>query len=215
MALFVTSPGTEQGKSYVTRLLCYQHDGAYAIKPVISGYKAEDGSTDTALICQAGERGLTHEQCSPWRFKAPLSPDYAAQLQDETIDFSALKAFCTRDEVEIIEGVGGLMSPLTKQQTNLDLIDAIEPDTLLVSSLYLGCISHILTAIAVMNERNCSLIGLVLTACKEENMPPEVILESLTPHLDADIPIYVLDYVENLQLNWKSHPQLPKLRTTK
>ncbi|MDG1287747.1 MAG: dethiobiotin synthase [Rickettsiales bacterium] len=214
MALFVTSTGTDQGKTYVTRLLGKQLGRVYAIKPVISGYNASE-MTDTALILKASCSSMSIEECSPWRFEAPVSPDLAAKSEAKSIDYDELLNFCQRDEVEVIEGAGGVMSPLTSNHTNLDLIVDTQSDALLVSSLYLGCISHILTALAVLAQRGVVVKGLVLSESSGENMRPEQVIASLTPQLPDLLPVFVLEYLPNFDQDWKKQPDLTSVALLK
>ena len=206
--LFITSTGTEQGKTYVTRLLCKQLGGAYAVKPVVSGFTPEDPHSDTRLILEASASGLTVEQCSPWRFKEPLSPDLAARKEGREIPYAELTSFCQNPEIQIIEGAGGVMSPLTPHQTNLDLMRDSGASALLVSSLYLGCISHILTALSVLRANQVPIAGLVLSPATAQAMEPETVLASLKPHLEAALPLFVLKYHPNFDESWQAQTNL-------
>ena len=100
-AYFVTSTGTDIGKTFVTAGLIRQLriGGAAvdALKPVVSGYDSSVVETsDPAVLLGALGRPVTAdevERIAPWRFRAPLSPDLAAAREGRTIDFDALIAF--------------------------------------------------------------------------------------------------------------------------
>ena len=54
---------------------------------------------------------------SPWRFKAPLAP-HGGATRGRAIEFQELVAFCrramaARRGVLLVEGIGGVMVPLT------------------------------------------------------------------------------------------------------
>ena len=103
-------------------------------------------STDTAQLLDA--RGLkvnaaNVEACSPWRFKQPLSPDMAAAAERRNLTLDLL-ADWVRNRIAaapvscavLIEGVGGVISPMTSDALNLDLIkprSAVDPHHRLVS----------------------------------------------------------------------------------
>ncbi len=215
MALFITSTGTDQGKTYVTRLLCRQLEGkTHVIKPVISGYDASEVS-DTSLILQASASNMAVEECSPWRFKAPLSPDLSAKLEEKSIDYAELVAFCQRAEVQVIEGAGGVMSPLTESHTNLDLIVDTQSEVLLVSGLYLGCISHILTALEALKQREVVVKGVVLSENSTESMPVETVIASLSPQLPKELSLFTLEYYPNFDQDWKKQPNLTSVTLSK
>lgn len=140
--LFVTGAHTGVGKTYVSALLVRRWK-AKALKPVISGFDSND--SDTNLLIEAMGGGSV-EEISPWRFSAPLSPNIAAKREGKSIDFDALVTFCRKPGPLVIEGVGGVMAPITDAKTVLDWIEALAIPTLLVGGSYLGAISHTLTA---------------------------------------------------------------------
>ena len=156
---FITATGTELGKTYVTcRLIeALRARGADvdAIKPVLSGFEPADAATsDSGLILNALGRPLTTaaiDAISPWRFKAALSPDMAAEREGARLTLDQVATFCRkpRAKLALIEGAGGIMSPLGHDFTNLDLIKALDARTILIAGTYLGTISHTLTACAV------------------------------------------------------------------
>ena len=64
--------------------------------------------------------------------------------------------------IQLIEGAGGVMSPLTESSTNLDLITALGFPVVLVAASYLGCVSHILTALQVLGIQKVTVAAIVL-----------------------------------------------------
>ena len=163
--IFVTSSGTEIGKTYVSAMLTRELK-ARAIKPLVSGLDEETfpGSDPAQLLAAMGEP-VTYENAglvSRWRFQAALSPDMAAKREGRAIDFDELVEECvaaaSRHDPLVIEGVGGLMVPLDGTHTVLDWMKALNEKTglapLLVVGAYLGTISHTLTTLAVMRAED-------------------------------------------------------------
>jgi dethiobiotin synthetase len=174
-AVFVTATGTDIGKTYVTAGLAQslrrRRYSVSVFKPVCSGFDpTKAAASDPALLLQAigQEASLAAiDAIAPWRFAAPLSPDMAAEREGRAIDFAALRSFCekaaeTAEDVALIEGIGGLMVPLTVQETVADLIAALSIPALLVTGTYVGSLSHTLTALEVMRVRGIMLAGLVV-----------------------------------------------------
>src|SRR6202012_761398 len=98
------------------------------------------------------------ERIAPWRFGAPLSPDLAAQREGRVVDFNALVGFSRAAitgarGVMLIEGVGGVMVPLDDRHTVLDWMTVLRIPVLLVAGSYLGTLSHTLTALHVLAQR--------------------------------------------------------------
>ena len=215
---FVTSSGTGIGKTLVTTTLCRQLRAlgaeVRALKPVISDFTDGDPDTDTALILDALGRTATAnnvEKISPWRFKVPLSPDMAAAREGRTIDFGALvdhsrTAMEASSDVLLIEGVGGVMVPLTAEETVLDWMAAVGAPVLLVVGSYLGTLSHTLTAADALLFRSVPLKAVIVSTSEESPVPAEETAETLGRFLGG-LPVAILPRLPN----WRAAPDLTHL----
>ncbi len=165
---------------------------------MISGWEDDPAAiadSDTGQLLAAQGIDATAEAiaaCSPFRFKEPLSPDMAAAREGREIDFDALVAFC-RDAVEkstpgetvFIEGVGGVMVPLTDRHTVLDWIAALDLPVLLVVGSYLGTISHTLTAVQTLRTKHIAVRAVVISESEDNPVPPEETAETIQRHMGA------------------------------
>jgi len=199
--IFVAGTGTDVGKTYVSagliRAAKARGQKVVALKPIVSGApEIADpafAETDTAKFLEALQHPLDEAHVnaiSPWRFKAPLSPDMAAHLEGRSVQFDALLDWtrahvrcAPQGAVVLIEGAGGLMSPLTPKNTSLDLLAALGARVLLVSGTYLGAISHTLTAVEALRARNAELATIVVNESAGDNPPTDSIVETLTRFL--------------------------------
>jgi len=175
-AYFVTSTGTDIGKTFVTAsLIRYLRESSQpvaALKPVVSGYDSSVVETsDPAILLAALGRPVSAEEIeriAPWRFRAPLAPDTAAAREGRMVDFGKLVAY-SRNAVDattgllFIEGIGGIMVPLDADHTVLDWMEAINIPVLLVVGGYLGTISHTLTALDVLAQRKLKIAAIVVS----------------------------------------------------
>ncbi|MBE7248119.1 MAG: dethiobiotin synthase [Actinomycetospora chiangmaiensis] len=201
-AVFVAGAGTEIGKTYVTAALTRRLREAgpvLALKPLASGVAPLDdpafAESDTARLLAA--QGLpvnaaTVEACSPWRFAAPLAPDQAAAREGRRLTLGEIVGWCreqiaSTDDPVIIEGVGGLMSPITDEATGLDWIEALGIPVILVSGSYLGAISHALTAAEVLRLRGLTLRAVAVSESEGAPTPPETVAGAIARH--ADVPV--------------------------
>ena len=179
-ALFVTATGTGVGKTFVTAGLAAhlraQGRMVEAIKPVVSGFDpATADVSDPGILLRALGRAATGAEIakiSPWRFRAPLSPDLAARHEGRQLDFAALVQFSmdaitSRRDVLLIEGVGGIMVPLDDHHTVLDWMAALRLPLLLVCGSYLGTLSHTLSAVDVLKRRELSIAALIVSETAE------------------------------------------------
>lgn len=175
-AVFITSTGTEIGKTFVTaglvRHLRREGQLVEALKPVVSDFDMAAAETsDPGVLLEALGRPVTAEEIAriaPWRFRAPLSPDMAARREGRIIDFGAVVAFsrqavAANDGVLLIEGVGGIMVPLDDRHTVLDWMVELRLPVILVAGSYLGTISHSLSALDVLGRRHLKVAVLVFS----------------------------------------------------
>jgi dethiobiotin synthetase len=175
-AYFVTATGTDIGKTFVARglirALRARGRSVAALKPVLSGFEpAEAAGSDSGLLLAALGRPITPEtiaKISPWRFAAPLAPDMAAARENRTLDIDELIRFCQgavagEHDTLLIEGAGGVMSPINADRIVLDWIVALGLPVILVAGSYLGTISHTLTALDVIARRGLTTAALVIS----------------------------------------------------
>src|SRR5712671_2356404 len=174
-AIFVTGTGTDVGKTFVTAGLI-RHLRAIgrpveALKPVVSGFNPDaPAASDPGFLLAALDRALTQaeiERISPWRFRAPLSPDLAAAREGRNLDYKRLvefsrQAILAAKDVLLIEGIGGIMVPLDDRHTVLDWMTVLRIPVILVTGSYLGTLSHTLTALHVLAQRNIEVSSIVV-----------------------------------------------------
>jgi dethiobiotin synthetase len=186
--LFVTGAGTEIGKTYVACALIRQQRAAgkavRAVKPVASGIPSFADplfqDSDTARLLAAQGLSCTEATvgaCTPWRFAAPLSPDMAAAAEGRALGLADVVTWTrgvARDTPSggrlLIEGIGGVMSPIANDGLNIDLISALGCPAMLVGGSYLGAINHTLTAIAAMRGRNIEIRGVVVNETADSSI---------------------------------------------
>jgi dethiobiotin synthetase len=183
-AIFITATGTDVGKTFVAaslmRTLQQMGRVVEAIKPVVSGFDPEhpEASDSGVLLDALGLPATLQEieRISPWRFRAPVSPDLAAQREGQRIDVDAVISFCQdaieqRQDILLIEGIGGIMVPLDGQRTVLDVMMALQLPLILVAGSYLGTISHTLTALDALFRRDMKLLAIIVSETPGATVP--------------------------------------------
>jgi dethiobiotin synthetase len=183
-AIFITATGTDVGKTYVAasliRHLRQMGRLVDALKPVVSGFDPEHAvASDPGVLLHALGLPVTMaeiDRISPWRFGAALSPDLAARREGRGIDVDAVVAFCqtavdARRDILLIEGVGGVMVPLDEQRTILDVMMTLQLPLILVAGSYLGTISHTLTALDALYQRNLKVLATIVSETPGSSVP--------------------------------------------
>lgn len=150
--LFITGTGTEVGKTYVARLIAKAlvRDGhrVGVYKPVASGCDVEDdelASGDAQALWEAASRPLELGDVCPQRFAASLAPHLAAREEGKKVDTELLRSGLNRwkqsSDIVLVEGAGGLMSPISDEDYNADLAAEFGFPLVVVSPNILGTIN--------------------------------------------------------------------------
>jgi dethiobiotin synthetase len=154
--LFITGTDTGVGKTVLTALLTrfLRERGVHAaaLKPVCSGTRA-----DTRALQAAMNATLTLDEINPWHFRAPIAPLLAARKENQRVKLSQVlahaRAMQKRFEVLLIEGAGGLLSPLGKKFNSRDLILTLRAIPIIVAQNKLGAVNHILLTLEALPEK--------------------------------------------------------------
>ncbi len=217
---FITSPGTDVGKTLVTTTLCWQlrerRHHVTALKPVITGFNASDANSDTSLILKSCGLSPTPElikAISPWQFVAPLAPSTAAQKEKTFIVFEEVIAFCeehaaVESDILLVEGAGGLMSPLDDRHTMLDWLERLRWPAIVVSGSYLGAISHTLTTLEVLKARSIPVAALVISETANSEVSLADTALGMESFVSNTIPIVKLPRVRAESEKWKHIPNI-------
>lgn len=152
---FITGTGTEVGKTYVAALLAWElasrgmRVGVY--KPVASGCVMQGDrlvSEDALQLWQAAGKPLTLDAVCPQRFVAPVAPNVAAQMEGHKVDPQLLRTgiepWLESSDIVLVEGAGGLMSPLSDDDFNADLAADLGFPLVIVAANRLGVINDTL-----------------------------------------------------------------------
>jgi dethiobiotin synthetase len=174
--LFVTGTGTGVGKTIVSAaLLAAMRDTGQqvrAYKPVVTGLGESPGAwpPDHELLALAA--GMNPEEVAPLRFGPAVSPHLAGSLVNEPIDAVTMieraRATASASKILVVEGVGGLLVPLTDDFTVRDLAVELALPLLIAASPGLGTINHTLLTIEAARAVGLSVAGVVLTPWPSE-----------------------------------------------
>lgn len=185
-AFIVMASGTEVGKTYAScALLRAARDKgmrAKALKPIMSGFDADNLHASDAgqLITAMGEGDI--DDINLYRFTPELAPNVAAREAGAIIDFNSVTQFCrARLDADfcLVEGAGGVLSPIDDTHSNADLARELGLPALLITSNYLGSVSHTLTAIEACESRGISIAAVAVSQPAPTALPPFALIEEL------------------------------------
>lgn len=202
--IFVVGTDTGVGKTLVSAGLVWalrrRGLNVGVMKPVESGV-AGQAHADAELLRRAAGSSDPLTDISPYRFGPPLAPLVAARRQRTRISLATIvqrfHRLARRHDIVVVEGVGGLMVPLTETKTTLDLAKALGLPLLLVIGNKLGAINHALMTVQVAKYQGLRFLGGVINQTSRAQddairTNPKVLHELLkfpcwavVPHLQA------------------------------
>lgn len=150
---FITGTDTGVGKTVLTALLArFLHERGIhvaAFKPICSG-----GRDDARALHSALGGALTLDEINPWHFRAPIAPSLAAAREGKSISLAEVLSHIRKAgknfEVTLVEGAGGLLSPLGKNFNSRDLLAALKAELIIVGPNRLGVVNHILLTLEAL-----------------------------------------------------------------
>ncbi len=173
--VFITATDTGVGKTViacaVARALRRHVDRVGVCKPFATGCHVESNglvSEDAQALAHFTDHRHPLELINPIRYQAPLAPAPAARTAHEPADLGlltdAMRTIDHSSDALVVEGIGGLLVPLTDQYTTLDLIEAIGYPVIIVTRAGLGTLNHTAMTVALLRNRGCGVAGLIVNA---------------------------------------------------
>jgi dethiobiotin synthetase len=132
----IVGTGTGVGKTHLSVALLHalrlRGCSAVGLKPVESGVDGDESASDTSRLAAASMFHVKHP--APYRFPDPVSPHLAARRVGVEIQVDRIVNWVAQCAAPwtIVETAGGLLSPLARGTTNLDLIAALAPDVVVL-----------------------------------------------------------------------------------
>jgi len=171
--LFITGTDTGIGKTVVAAALAIvlRESGrdVGVFKPVASGcVRRREGlvSEDAEFLAKAAEAPETLEEISPVRFEEPLAPAVAAARAGVETDlepmWEAWRRLRDAHEILLVEGIGGILCPVTRAMSVADLAKEFRLPLLVVARATLGTINHTALALEAAQARGLAVAGVVV-----------------------------------------------------
>jgi dethiobiotin synthetase len=173
---FVTGTDTGVGKTVLAAALAAalraQGVRVGAFKPVVTGLDEPEPGRPPDHELLGAAAGIAPAAVAPLRFGPPVSPHLAAELAGTAIDpaevVAAARAAGAAAEALVVEGVGGLLVPLTPDFTVRDLAVALGLPVVVAARPGLGTISHTLLTVEAARAAGLDVRAVVLTPWPDE-----------------------------------------------
>jgi len=171
--LFITGTDTGVGKTLVAAGLarCLRDRGIRpgVLKPAETGCSMRRGKRiprDGSFLKYMAGAAESIEEIVPYRLAAPLAPQVAAEKEGVRIRIRQIhrifREISSRHDCTLVEGAGGILVPLTRKYSMVNLIELFRLPVLLVSRIGLGTLNHTLLTLYYLAQHGIPVVGIVL-----------------------------------------------------
>jgi len=171
--IFITGTDTNVGKTYIASKIAAELNSrninVVPRKPVESGCQLVKGQlipNDAVNLQQAAHSAEPIRKICPYRFREAISPAQAARLNNQSISLQQLSEACTdninKDAFLLVEGAGGIYSPICDEGLNADLAKKLELPVLLIAENRTGCINQVLLSLQAIQHNKLNIKAIVL-----------------------------------------------------
>jgi len=177
--VLVTGTGSGVGKTWVTRglarTLLRAGRRVLAVKPVEVGCDTtETAREDGTLLAET--TGQAAPRSAVIRFGPPLAPALASGMEAEPVDFDALllqlEPLRAEADIVLLEGTGGLLTPITWEWNAVELARSLGASVLVVGRDQAETLNQMLLTLSALELGGVDLLGVVLTPPTEPDACP-------------------------------------------
>ncbi|HET6464200.1 MAG TPA: dethiobiotin synthase [Nitrospiria bacterium] len=170
--IFITGTDTGVGKTIVAAVLAarFKKSGfnVGVMKPVQTGCLSRRGeriAPDALFLLQAAGVDDPMDWVCPYRFKTPAAPLVAADRERRTIELDqiaeAYAHLISRHRIVVVEGIGGLLTPITPTVSALDLALLLKLPLIVVASTRIGTLNHTLLTVRWAQQAGATVLGII------------------------------------------------------
>ena len=222
-SLFVTGNDTDVGKTCVTasivKNLRDMDIDVGVMKPFASGHKKNSNSLsqDVDILMKYSGSHDPIDLVNPYFFEIPTSPYDASKILARKIStqkvIDAYDRLLSSHDLVIVEGIGGLMTPITQNYFVSNLISEFDIDTIIVTGSKLGTVNHTLLTYEHCKQMHLKLKGFVinqtepngyeLSNLKQQIMEltNQIVYCTIPYHKNFDLCIYVDNFIKNFDIS--------------
>ncbi|MDE1816150.1 MAG: dethiobiotin synthase [Thaumarchaeota archaeon] len=206
---FIAGTDTGVGKTTITAAIAAslrkRNIDVGVMKPVATGLAQKTGfkSQDVALLHDAAQVNDDEKTINPVFLPLPTSPYDASKILNMKIDMSIVferyRYLVKSHQMVLVEGIGGIMTPITRDFFVADMIKQMNLETIVVTRSTLGTINHTVLTIELCKKYQIPVKGLIINYFDEKGGPAERNSPS-TLHEVTGLPILgIIPFVKDYQ----------------
>jgi dethiobiotin synthetase len=180
---FVTGTDTGVGKTVITAAIaaCLRKRGidVGVMKPIASGTPQKTGfkSSDAALLHYASGVKDSEDTINPVFLPLPTAPYDATKILNLSLDlpliFRKFHELMKIHQMLLIEGIGGMMTPITKNFFVADMVKEMGLETIIVTRATLGTLNHTIMTFKMCQQYKIPVKGIIVNYFDEKGTPSE------------------------------------------
>ncbi len=188
--ILIAGTNTDGGKTVLTCAIAAYYQTYYPQKRLGIFKPIQTGIGDCELYQTLFKLNQTPTEITPLQFETPVAPPVAADREGRKIDlglvWQAFESLRQSRDLVLVEGLGGLGSPITHELTVADLARDWRLPVVLVVPVELGAIAQVVANVALARQCGVQLQGIVLNCIEPRNeeeianWTPINLIESLT-----------------------------------
>jgi dethiobiotin synthetase len=187
---FITATDTGVGKTTITAALAFELRAIGVnvgiMKPFATGTPQKVGykSEDVSILANFAQTKDPEELVNPYFFPIPASPYTAANKMGTEIDIEFVmhqfEKLQTLYDMVLVEGIGGILTPLLKNYYIVDLIKDLGLSTIVVTSSRIGTVNHTLMTLNIAQRCGLNVRGLIINSIDSEGYNVSELKNDLT-----------------------------------
>lgn len=209
-SLFITGTDTDVGKTYVTAGLAVtlrkMGVDVGIMKPFAAGIPQKKGfkSEDVEILSRAARVQDSENLMNPQFFKTPASPftaskDLKVKVRIDSV-FSKFKKLSKSHSMLLVEGMGGIMTPILKNYFIADMIKKMKIPTVIVTRTKIGTVNHTIMTCKMCEKYKIPVKGIIINNFDLDGYQVKTLKRDLK--ILTGVPILgTVPYIENLSDN--------------
>jgi len=191
--LFISGSNTDVGKTFIAQhiiALLAKSQQVFVRKPVESDCLQHNGelkTKDAVLLSNAANTSELIDKICPYKFSSCSSPEMASKEAAVSLSLADLVLACQSKDPVVVEGAGGLLSPIAENALNVELMQALNLPIVLVVKDELGAVNQALLALNAAKNYQLNVAMLVLNQIQPNGLNNAL---AISQYSDANVVVF-------------------------
>lgn len=206
-SLFITGTDTDVGKTYITAGLAVtlrkMGIDVGIMKPFAAGSAQKKGfkSEDVEILSKAAQVNDPENLVNPQFFPMPASPYTAWKTMKIKPNIgsviSSFKKLSKLHQMLLVEGMGGIMTPILKDYFVTDLIKEMKIPSVLVTRTKVGTVNHTIMTVKMCEKYGIPIKGIIVNDFDSDGYKTKELIRDLKSLTGVPI-LGIIPFIEDM-----------------